>query len=59
MKITIEVSNKELDALEDILTTGSLSKYEKRVYTNMSLELWGRMCRAYDKGLKKTRSFKK
>ena len=51
-KITLKVSNKELNALEDLL----FCKLEKRDYTRAHREsnrLWHKLVRAWDAPIKK------
>jgi len=48
-KISVKVKNKELDALEDLLTMdyeGDEKKKEK--HRKLALNLWARICKEYD-----------
>ena len=45
--ILVEIENKQLDALEDILTA-DLSPVERKKCRNLALKLWHNLVSAYD-----------
>lgn len=47
-KVTIEVTNEELDALEDLLVC-KLTDDQVQAYRVLCLNLWGKLVREYDK----------
>ena len=48
-KVAIEISNRELDAMEDFLTV-ELSKNENEKFRKITLEVWMKLVCAFDKG---------
>lgn len=47
-KITIEVSNKELDAMEDFVVA-ELNKKEEEKFRKITLGIWNKLVIAFDK----------
>lgn len=48
MKILVDVTNKELDALEDFCVA-EMNPVREAECRRLSLKLWGKLCLAYDR----------
>jgi hypothetical protein len=46
-RITIEITNEELDALENYLV-GKLTWEETSKYRDICIDLWSKLCKEYD-----------